>query len=90
MQCRCPGPEYSLNLEGPGSEALVVGNTDGSSRIRVVFEVDHGELQVDLYRPLGMGWNHVPFEKELLDLSRATFLVSEELHLQHLSNQAHP
>ncbi|GEM49887.1 hypothetical protein [Deinococcus cellulosilyticus] len=89
LKSRCPSPEYSLNTGGPGSEEMVVGNSDGSSRVRVVFQCEQEGVHVDLYRPMGMGWNHEPFEENLLDLSRASFLVSEELHHQFPSGQPH-
>ncbi|GGJ49938.1 hypothetical protein [Deinococcus roseus] len=68
-----------VNPEAADSDGFVMGTEDGSRRVRAVFHCDQDQVQVDLYRPLGAGWDNEPFEHGLSDFERAGFLIHEEL-----------
>ncbi|GEM45709.1 hypothetical protein [Deinococcus cellulosilyticus] len=79
IEDRFKNSDLQLNPETPGSDGFVLGTEDGSRRVRAVFHCDQDDVQVDLYRPLGAGWDSEPFERGLRDFERAGFLIQEEL-----------
>ncbi|WP_157442756.1 hypothetical protein [Deinococcus misasensis] len=79
IQDRFQSTDLQINPETPDSEGFVMGNADGSKRVRAVFRCEQDQVCVDLFRPLGVGWDNEPFEKGLTDFDRASFSVHEEL-----------
>lgn len=80
IQDRFKGSDLQVNPETPDSDGFIMGTEDGSKRVRAVFHCDQDQVQVDLFRPLGAGWDSEPFERGLSDFDRAGFLIHEELN----------